>query len=187
MQKKRILSWLMTAALALSLVPATALAADTTGRDLYVLMNIPYADFYQAELTNDVEVDAVTSATLAKTRTGSLVGGSYHVDAKGSDITGITFPVKVEDKSVLASYKQVTDTDSVTIEVTNRGQTSSTTYAGKDALFENDSYAYYVLEETPSYYKELTVENGEVSFGKVVGTTTTSQRQGRAGHHQQLW
>lgn len=176
MQKKRILSWLMTAALALSLVPATALAADTTGGDLYVLMNIPYADFYQAELAtgNSVKVDAVTSATLAKTRTGSLVGGSYHVDAKGSDITGITFPVKVKDKSALASYKQVTDTDSVTIEVTNRGQTSSTTYAGKDALFENDSYAYYVLEETPSYYKELTVENGEVSFGKVVGTTTTS-------------
>lgn len=57
----------------------------------YVLMNIPYAAFYQAEVKNDVPVDAFTSATLNKTRTPSLSGGSYHVNADGSDITGITF------------------------------------------------------------------------------------------------
>ena len=54
-------------------------------------MNIPYDVFYKAETTNnDVKVDAFTSATKNKTRTGSLAGGSYHVNADGSDITGIS-------------------------------------------------------------------------------------------------
>lgn len=42
--------------------------ADETnkGQDVYVLMNIPYADFYKAELNNTVKVDATTSATKTK-------------------------------------------------------------------------------------------------------------------------
>ena len=137
----------------------------------YVLMNIPYADFYASELNNSVAVDSVSSATLNKTRTSSLVGGSYHVSQGGEDITGIVFPVKVPEGMDLSKFKQVTDSDSVTISVTNRGQTNETTYTGKDALFENASYSYYVLSEAPSYYKEATVdENGNVSFGKVQGT-----------------
>ena len=137
----------------------------------YVLMNIPYADFYASELNNSVAVDSVSSATLNKTRTSSLVGGSYHVSQSGEDITGIVFPVKVPEGMDLSKFKQVTDSDSVTISVTNRGQTKETTYTGKDALFENASYSYYVLSEAPAYYKEATVDaSGNVSFGKVQGT-----------------
>lgn len=137
----------------------------------YVLMNIPYADFYASELNNSVAVDSVSSATLNKTRTSSMVGGSYHVSQGGEDITGIVFPVKVPEGMDLSKFKQVTDSDSVTISVTNRGQTKETTYTGKDALFENASYSYYVLSEAPAYYKEATVEaSGNVSFGKVQGT-----------------
>lgn len=45
------------------------------------------------------------------------------------------------------------------------------TYTGKDALFENSDYAYYVLSEAHSYYKEATVNaDGSLSFGKTVGT-----------------
>ena len=133
-------------------------------------MNIPYDQFYAAELQNDVAVDGVTSATLNKTRTGSLVGGSYHVDAKGTDITGITFPVKVGKDVSLSEYTQVTDDNSVEITVTNKGNTSTTTYTGKDVLFESDSYAYYVLSETPAYYKEATLDqDGKLTFGKVQG------------------
>lgn len=33
----------------------------------YVLVNIPYADFYKADIRNDVEVDVFTSATKSKT------------------------------------------------------------------------------------------------------------------------
>ena len=104
-----------------------------------MLMNIPYDDFYKAELkNNDVKVDAFTSATLNKSRTAGMMNGNsaYHVDPNGTDVTGVTFPVKVSDLSLLKDQKQVTDSDSVTITVTNRGQTSSNTYTGKDSLIE---------------------------------------------------
>lgn len=49
--------------------------AEAVESGQYVLMNIPYADFYRAEVgSNTEDVDAFTSATLNKTRTGSLVG-----------------------------------------------------------------------------------------------------------------
>lgn len=146
-------------------------------KTVYVTMNIPYDKFYEADVNNDAAVDAFTSATLNKTRTASLAGGSYHVNSDGSDITGISFPVKLGEGVTLADlakYKQVTDDDSIDITVTNRGQTSTTTYKGVDALFENESYAYYVLNEEPAYYKEVTKnEDGSLSFGKVQGEVQT--------------
>ena len=153
-----------------------AFAAEAQQGEAYVLMNIPYDDFYKAELkNNDVKVDAFTSATLNKSRTFGMMNGNsaYHVDPNGTDVTGVTFPVKVSDISVLKDQKQITDSDSVTITVTNRGQTSSNTYTGKDSLIENASYSYYVLNETPSYYKELTVNaDGSYSFSAMKGAET---------------
>ena len=154
----------------------SATAEEVRQGEAYVLMNIPYDDFYKAELkNNDVKVDAFTSATKNKSRTAGMMNGNsaYHVNPDGSDVTGVTFPVKVSNLSALKDQKQVTDSDSVTITVTNRGQTSSNTYTGKDALIENASYAYYILSETPSYYKELTVNaDGSYSFSAVQGTET---------------
>ena len=151
---------------------------------VYVLMNIPYDEFYKADLEkNDVKVDAMTSATKNKTRTGSLVGGSYHVNEDGTDITGVIYPVKISnaDKAVLDNCKQVTDDSSVTIKVTNRGQTSETEYKGKDALFESDSYSYYILSETPAAYKEVTVgEDGKLSFGKIETSNVTELSEASA-------
>lgn len=143
-------------------------------KETYVLMNIPYDQFYKADVNNDVKVDAFTSATKNKVRTGSLAGGSYHVDASGDEITGVTFPVKVPAGTDLSKYTQITDDSKVSITVTNRGQESTTDYTGKDALFESASYSYYTLSEKPSYYKELTVnEDGTFSFGATQGTVTT--------------
>ena len=146
-----------------------------TEGEAYVLMNIPYDDFYKAELkNNDVKVDAFTSATLNKSRTSGMMNGNaaYHVDPNGTDVTGVTFPVKVSDLTVLKNQKKVTDDDTVTITVTNRGKTTSKEYKGKDSLIENASYSYYVLSETPSYYKELTVkEDGSFAFSDVKGAT----------------
>ena len=143
-------------------------------KETYVLINIPYDQFYKADVNNDVKVDAFTSATKNKVRTGSLAGGSYHVDASGDEITGVTFPVKVPAGTDLSKYTQITDDSKVSITVTNRGQESTTDYTGKDALFESASYSYYTLSEKPSYYKELTVnEDGTFSFGATQGTATT--------------
>ncbi len=138
----------------------------------YVLMNIPYDEFYKADLNNDVRVDVFSSATKSKARSG-LAAGSYHANTDASQIDGVTFPVKVTEGVDLSKYTQVTDKDSVVITNTQRRQTSTTTYAGKDALFEKATYAYYVLDEAPAYYKEVTVNaDGSLSFGKTVGIAT---------------
>ena len=141
----------------------------------YVLMNIPYAAFYKAETTgNDTKVDAFTSATKNKTRTKDLAGGSYHENADGSKIDGITYAVKVDPSVDLSKYKEVKDGDSVEITVTNRGQTTTTTLTGKDTLFENASYAYYPLTEAPENYKEVSVDaDGNLVFSEVKGQEAT--------------
>lgn len=156
-------------------------STDETGEgqtegEAYVLMNIPYDDFYKAELkNNDVKVDAFTSATKQKTRS-SLAKGSYHVNSDGSDITGVTFPVKVSDISVLKDKKQIKDNASVSITTAIKGKETTTEYKGKDALFESDSYSYYVLSEEPSYYKELTVgEDGSFTFSAIEGKSAAPE------------
>lgn len=150
-------------------------AIDSLVTVQYVLMNIPYAEFYKAETTgNDIAVDAFTSATKNKTRTKGLAGGSYHENADGSKIDGITYAVKVDHSVDLSKYKEVKDGDSVEITVTNRGQTTTTTLTGKDTLFENASYAYYPLTEAPANYKEVSVDaDGNLVFSEVKGQEAT--------------
>ena len=147
--------------------------ADETNKeqDIYVLMNIPYADFYKAELNNTVEVDATTSATKTKTRS-TLANGSYHADNTGEHISGITYPVKIKAGTDLSGLTKITDNSKVSITVNMKGKETTTEYEGKDALFESADYSYYELGTTaPAYYKELTVnENGSYSFGKTTAT-----------------
>ena len=141
----------------------------------YVLMNIPYADFYAAE-SNNAGTDIVTSATLQKTRS-SLASGSYHVNSDGTDISGATFAVKVGEGDIdWSKFTRVTDNSSVTITTSIKGKESTTTYTGKDALFESANYSYYVLPagEVPTNYKELTADSkGNLRFGAVEGKKAT--------------
>ena len=141
----------------------------------YVLMNIPYADFYAAE-SNNAGTDVVTSATKQKTRS-TLASGSYHVNSDGTDISGVTFAVKVGEGDIdWSKFTRVTDDSSVTITTSIKGKESTATYTGKDALFESASYSYYVLPagEVPTNYKELTADAaGNPSFGAVEGAEAT--------------
>lgn len=141
----------------------------------YVLMNIPYDEFYKADLNNNsVKVDATTSATKQKTR-NTLASGSYHADSKGEHINGVTFPVKVSDDFYDNNngYTQITDDSKVDITTNMKGKVSTTTYEGKKALFESADYSYYVLSEVPSYYKTATVgTDKKLSFGAVNGAKT---------------
>jgi hypothetical protein len=181
----RVAALAVAGVMSLGGIPLTTdtVLADTSepqGGATYVLMNVPYAEFYAAELgdTNNIEVDGVTSATLNKPRTGTLVGGSYHVNSDGSDITGVTIPVELGEDVTVEDLqnkggKEVTDSDSFSITVTNRGTSTTTEYKGKDALFERPSYSYYELSETPSYYKVVTKdESGDLVFGEMQGETT---------------
>ncbi len=141
----------------------------------YVLMNIPYDDFYAAE-SNNAGTDIVTSATRQKTRS-SLASGSYHVNSDGRDISGVTFAVKVGKGDIdWSKFTRVTDDSSVTITTSIKGKVSTTTYTGKDALFESPDYSYYVLPagEGPTNYKELTSDSeGNLRFGAVEGKEAT--------------
>lgn len=180
MKLKNVFAGVMAAAVMASALAVPAFAAESVEEEnclgTYVMMNIPYDEFYAAVgVSSASEVDAVTSATKSKTRAGNLAGGSYHVNADGTDITGVTFPVRVWTPLALANYKQVTDADSYDITVTLRGSEVTTTYAGAKALFENPSYSYYKLSEEPAYYVNGWYDyfTGEMKFGTVNATATT--------------
>lgn len=150
-------------------------AAVKNLKSQYVLMNIPYNEFYKADLKNNsVKVDATTSATKQKTR-NTLASGSYHANSEGDHINGVTFPVKVSDDFYdnNKGYTQITDDSKVDITTNMKGKVSTTTYEGKKALFESADYSYYVLSEVPSYYKTATVgTDKKLSFGAVNGAKT---------------
>ena len=142
-------------------------------QEIYALMNIPYDELYKNDLKrNDIPVDAMTSATYQKTRTKSLSNGSYHKNSDGSKIDGVTFPVKLKVNSdkALEKLTHVGDcSKELTITTTLRGKQQTNTYKGRDTLFENGTYAYYVLspEEKPDFYKEVTVgEDGNFKFSE---------------------
>ncbi len=141
----------------------------------YVLMNIPYGKFYESEGCGGV--DAVSSATKSKPRNGGLTAGSYHVSSGGDDISGIIYPVYVEDLSVLKDNRRITDRDSITITTTARGRTSTATYNGREALFESESYSFYLLgkDSQPAGYKKLSGSNGSYSFGASTGSVSSSE------------
>jgi hypothetical protein len=80
-------------------------ASDLTGQG-YVLMNIPYADFFAAEGIDGVDI--VSTATV-KTYNQNMAGGSYHAGYEaadpisGAEILGVIYPVFVEDLTSLFS------------------------------------------------------------------------------------
>ncbi len=125
----------------------------------YVLMNIPYSDFYAAETANnDTKVDVFTSATKNKPKNTGLAGGTYHTE-DGSEISGITFAVKVSDDAAeKIDWSKLTRAEST------------------DALAEAGSYTYVILgeDEAPATYKQLSVAaDGSLAFGVVEGAEAT--------------
>ena len=152
----KALAWLLILSMLLLLMPAAAFADEgaAASGEMYVLMNIPYAEFYAAEVTDSDSlsaVDAISSATKNKPLS-PLAAGSYHEKQDGSDITGIIYPVKVTSSSDLEGLTQVTDKDSISYTVTMKGKETTYTYEGKDALGGKPSYSYYVLNEAPAAY-----------------------------------
>ena len=193
MKLNRITAGLLTAALAVGVMAVPTFAASAVVEEencfseSYVMMNVPYSEFYHATGVEG-DVDALSSATKNKTRS-SLAAGSYHVNADGSEITGVTAPVKVLTPWALDSSKQVTDETSYDITVKQHGENVTTTYSGVEALFENQSYAYYVLDTAPAYYMTAwyNVFSQKWEFGRVEATATTvegvSVKLKTNGHH----
>lgn len=120
----------------------------------YVTMNVPYDDFYKAEGVTAVNgVDAVTSATMKKSRMNTetgLTAGTYYKtadDEKSDSIRGVVCTVRVA-KSDLAKLNA--------------------------SLTEHDDYYYTTLDSVPENYKELTInKDGSYSFGKTTAAVDT--------------
>jgi hypothetical protein len=149
---KKMTSFLCAAAcFAAAAVPFSANAAD--GDKVYGTMNIPYADFYAAELNNSVPVDAVSSATTnkwkgnstgsmgddGKWQNGGLAAGTFNAETEngGGKILGVTYPVEIAK-------------------------------ADLDKL--SDKMSFTELSEKPKAYKPVTVDGGKATFGKLVDT-----------------
>ena len=169
------------------------LAGEEAEEDVYVLMNIPYAEFYAAEGA----VDAISSATLnGKARNVNVNGASYHQSEEAvttEGIAGAMYPVKATAADLEAlkalGAVEVTDADNIHYELEARGNISEVDLTGALALQESPSYSYYVLSEAPASYKELTVADGKVSFGAVVGQAASAQASGTVsytGHHTDI-
>lgn len=125
----------------LALVPMNAMADDTSSNnnapsEKYIMMNVPYSDFYGQK------IDSVTSATKKKTMNEKIVGGSYHTP-DGSQILGVTCPVKVGEGVDLSNYKKVNS---------------------EADLFAGDNYSYVEISETPKFYLEATNTDGTLKF-----------------------
>ena len=84
----------------------TVLESESTGT--YVVMNIPYGDFFAAEFEGGENVDAVTSATMNKPANENLTGGTYHLE-DNSKILGVSFPVLVKEGVSLDDSLKVAD------------------------------------------------------------------------------
>ena len=128
--------------------------AGVTEQFAYVTMNVPYDDFYKAEGVTAVDgVDAVTSATMKKSRMNTetgLTAGTYYKtadDEKSDSIRGVVCTVRVA-KSDLAKLNA--------------------------SLTEHDDYYYTTLDSVPENYKELTInKDGSYSFGKTTAAVDT--------------
>lgn len=132
-------------------------------------MNIPYEKFYAAENSSIKDTDAISSATNKVGNYGKA-GGSYHSETtvsvsedgtitavgkeNGAKAQGVTWAVKAEniDEIKALGGTEITDSTSVTTATVGKGQTSSNTLSGYQALNEAPEYSYYILDTKPSNY-----------------------------------
>lgn len=178
---------------ALAAAPLSASAAEND--KVYGTMNIPYADFYKAEIEDAYTVDAVSSATTkgkwGMNGAGEIVEGTYN-NGNGT-ILGVKFPVEVSaadvdtfrekyDFSPLeskpAAYKEVSlsgDSLSVSKLVDTNGEQ---TVDGSATVSTNSYYGDYQIKVTG--YPENTV-----LYGVIINTKENDHYAMR--HLENIW
>ena len=126
---------------------AASPAFAETDNIVYGRMKIPYNAFYAAEGTAS-EVDAVSSATDSKWKNENLVGGTYYEEH--TDDNGGSILGVVYPVAISA--------------------------ADLESLGDNN-YGFSELAETPSAFKNVTVENGEAVFSALQGETAAVEAE----------
>lgn len=165
---KRPIVGILATAMAISSIPFSGneiSAAD--GKYKYVVMNIPYSLFYEAEqdkynlvgLEQQTvnEVDAISTATTSKYKaTNGLAKGTYYnTEAETGEIVGVSFPVKMTEED----YNDLKDTY---LYVDDETGTNEYVAIVKGSYYFKD----YVGEQEPANYKELAYSNGKFSFSE---------------------
>lgn len=158
MNSKKTVSAVLATALVLSVTSSAAFASNSSKNSadyVYGTMKISYHDFYLGEnvdttkgVTSTDYVDAVSSATMNKYTNQNLNAGTYtseNADNTMGYINGVIFPVKV----------------------------SAEDYAKLKSASNFDELGFTELTEVPAVYKELTVDNGVLSFSEAEGKTET--------------
>lgn len=114
---------------------------------VYVVMNIPYDEFYASDINNSDEVDVVSSATTNKSKG---FANTYYTEKEGEGVTiqGITVPVRLSASAYKVLKDKVTDPDAA--------------YAIKE-----------VLTDAPAVYKDVTYTDGTYQVGKTEGEVKT--------------
>ncbi|MBR1862730.1 MAG: NPXTG-anchored protein [Ruminococcus sp.] len=184
MKHKRIIAAVAAMATVQGLLSVNAFAAENDSFSGYVLMNIPYSQFYAADSAEVSDVDAVSSATN-KTGNYSKAGGAFHsgktaeVDENGtvsvvgkdngSKVQGVTWAVKADSLEAVKALggTEITDSSKVTTATAGKGKVSSNELKGYQALTEAPAYSYYVLDKAPANYVEL----DGTSFKKGTGSS----------------
>ncbi len=150
----------VSAAACMAAISSAAVSANVSAADkVYGTMNIPYSDFYSAEIGGAYEVDAVSSATASKWKnnatgtlnedgswkSGGIVAGTYNDDA--GTILGVTFPVEVD----------ASDVDKLT-----------------------EKYGFNSLDSKPTAYKEVSLSGDTLTVSKLVDTDGAKTADGSA-------
>ena len=169
--------------------PTAAYVEKTKEFSGYVLMNIPYDQFYETGSAKIGDVDAMAGATN-KTGNYGKAGGAYHNGAtasvqedgtvtavggeNGSKVQGVIWAVKAAslDEVKALGGSEITD-DSMAVTATQaHGSTTSNTLAGYEALSEAPAYSYYILEQEPANFLEL--KDKKFVTGKTTEEPTTN-------------
>lgn len=161
---KKIVKGLLSSSIAfsmiISLMPATTITVKAEEAYKYVVMNIPFSEFYDAEQNTNSLVsleqqtlngtDAVSSATTSKYKmTSGLAKGTYYgedTDASKGNMLGVTYPVKMTQ----ADYGALKDTYLYVDEGTSNDYV--TTVKG--------SHYFKDYEGVPTSFKTLTYNEG---------------------------
>ena len=191
----KIFSIISAAVCTASLASGSFSVSAADGEKVYGTMNIPYADFYKAEIEDAYEVDAVSSATTkgkwGMNGQGEIVEGTYN-NGNGT-ILGVNFPVEAsaDDVDTLkekygftildskpAAYKEVSlsgDSLNVSKLVDTNGEQ---TVDGSATVSTNSYYGDYQIKVTG--YPENTV-----LYGVIVNTKEGDRYAMR--HLENIW
>lgn len=173
-----------------------SLTFDVTVDYVYGTVKIPYNDFYSAELSgaNDVEIDAVTSATASKWQ--KQVGTYYEAatEGEGGTILGVESPVAMErsayealkksGNAIISTFTESENCAAAYKRIYQDGSLSATN--GETKELENVTYTFATSSTWGDYQMNFTGLEMEGTVYGVIIETTDGAKYGLR-HLENIW